>query len=312
MEVHAEIYRYLKGLNPLARWPEMDAILERRAHSRPLHWDLPVKACLACGGRADQALPAAAALASLQTAILLIDDLLDGDDRLAGLGPGQVSNLASAFQSLSLEAALQSGWEKVRLLEWVACLNRTAAETALGQDWDARNPQDEEAYWRAARAKSSPYFRAAFRGGALASGAGQEAIAAVTQAGFLYGEMIQIHDDLNDSLENPPNADWLQMRSPLPLLFAQVVDHPQRERFLELRRAITQPGALEEAQTILVRCGAVSYCFDQLIQRHQAAAALLAIEGLAEPQILAEEFQKLANPVWTLLEKSPALPGIKN
>lgn len=40
----------------------------------------------------------------------------------------------------------------------------------------------------------------------------------------LYGEMI--HDNLNDTMVVPANPDWLQGRKPLPILFAQTVEHP--------------------------------------------------------------------------------------
>jgi geranylgeranyl pyrophosphate synthase len=305
MEIHLEIRRYLQNLRPVSEWPEMNAVLNRRTASLPTHWHLPVTICLATGGTEQQAVPAAAAVAALQTAILLIDDLLDGDERTADLhlSQGDLSNLASAFQALSMEAILQSDLDPSIQYRLLACLNTSAHETALGQYWDAMNPQDESSYWRVAQTKSSPFFRAAFYSGARTCGVNEEAARSVGQLGSLYGEMIQIHDDLNDAIETPANSDWRLMRSPLPVLFAQLVKHPLRDRFLELRRAIDQPGALEEAQSILIRCGAVSYCFDQIIKRHQAAQKMLAEIRIANSQIIEEEFQKLVNPVWSLFKK---------
>jgi geranylgeranyl pyrophosphate synthase len=87
--------------------------------------------------------------------------------------------------------------------------------------------------------------------------------------------MIQIHDDLNDTMAVPANSDWLQGRKPLPILFAQSVQHPQRARFMELYQNISAENALQEAQEILIKCGAVSYCVDQLLRRHQAAQDIL-------------------------------------
>ncbi len=40
------------------------------------------------------------------------------------------------------------------------------------------------------------------------------------EVGALYGEMIQLSDDLNDVMEYPANVDWLQGRYPLPILRA--------------------------------------------------------------------------------------------
>ena len=80
--------------------------------------------------------------------------------------------------------------------------------------------------------------------------------------GGIYGEMIQIHDDMHDAMETPANPDWVQGRSPLPILFASLVSHPEQKRFLALVQNITEPAALQEAQDILIRWGAISYCAD--------------------------------------------------
>jgi hypothetical protein len=87
--------------------------------------------------------------------------------------------------------------------------------------------------------------------------------------------MIQIHDDLHDVMECPANPDWITNRSPLPILYAQVVAHPDRERFIALRQDIVAPGALHEAQAILIRSGAVSYAIYHLLQRYHKAQTIL-------------------------------------
>ena len=65
--------------------------------------------------------------------------------------------------------------------------------------------------------------------------------------------MVQIHDDLNDSLAVPANPDWTLGRAPLPILFAQVVNHPDRTRFHELRGVIAEPAALALANACSLR-----------------------------------------------------------
>jgi geranylgeranyl pyrophosphate synthase len=114
--------------------------------------------------------------------------------------------------------------------------------------------------------------------------------------------MIQIHDDLNDSMETPANPDWIQGRSPLPILFARLVDHPERTRFLELSREIGAPGNLEEAQEILIHCGAVSYCVDQLLRKHMSARELLDTITLQKRDALDALFESVVTPVWKLFE----------
>jgi geranylgeranyl pyrophosphate synthase len=176
-------------------------------------------------------------------------------------------------------------------------------ETAFGQQLDLQQAEDEETYWQLVQTKSSPFFSAAFYIGALVGGASEETACQFEELGRLYGEMIQIHDDLNDVMTTPADPDWLQGRSPLPILFAQVVAHPERERFVELRQIAAEPAALAEAQAILIRCGAVSYCVDQLIRRYHAAQGVLGGIRLVQDQELANLFESLVEPIWKLLEE---------
>jgi geranylgeranyl pyrophosphate synthase len=131
-------------------------------------------------------------------------------------------------------------------------------------------------------------------------GAAHDIAVQVEKFGHLYGEMIQIHDDLNDTMETPANPDWTQGRAPLPILFAQVVGHPDRERFLKLKDSISVPDILAEAQMILIRCGAVSYCIDQLLRRVQAAREILDNISLACPEKLEGLLDDVVNPVMNL------------
>lgn len=114
---------------------------------------------------------------------------------------------------------------------------------------------------------------------------------------------MQIHDDLNDCVANPANVDWHQERSSLPILFAQNVDHSQRARFVELRNQVADPRALLEAQTILVSCGAISYCVNELVLRHRQAGQLLAEMELPNPARLVKLLEGTIEPVRHLFEK---------
>ncbi|MEK6220942.1 MAG: hypothetical protein N2D54_01685, partial [Chloroflexota bacterium] len=78
--------------------------------------------------------------------------------------------------------------------------------------------------------------------------------------------------------------DWLQGRFPLPILFAHVVEHPDKERFAFLREHIQDADALQEAQEILIRCGAISYCLDQLRERYVKMQAMINKMTLVKPR----------------------------
>lgn len=302
MDIYQTTLTYLEEFPSFGQWPEMDAILRRSASSRPRDWNLPICLCQALGTPPEKAVPASAALACAQISIILVDDMLDDDPRGAyrRIGVGRASNLALAFQAAGVEALLES--RSRPKLEAVRCLNQMLYQTAFGQELDVKNPDDEKSYWQVVTNKSAPFYGCAFQLGALGAESSVKTTKGIRRLGELYGEMIQIHDDLNDTLTVPANPDWLQGRNPLPILFAQTVNHPEREKFMALRQTIPSNGALEEAQEILIRCGAVSYCVDQLLQRHQAVQNLLDELSLPAQEWVDALIHDLIAPVQRLFE----------
>ncbi|MCI0554890.1 MAG: polyprenyl synthetase family protein, partial [Anaerolineae bacterium] len=209
--------------------------------------------------------------------IILVDDMLDNDPRgeYHRIGSGRAANFAVAFQATGVETLLKNEASMKVREEAVRSLSQMMSITAFGQELDIQNPADEKSYWQVVENKSAPFYECAFHLGALFSEATDAVGNELKRLGELYGEMIQIHDDLNDTMAVPANPDWLQGRKPLPILFAQTVGHPDRERFMELYQKVSAEDALREAQEILIRCGAVSYCVDQLLRRHRAAQNIL-------------------------------------
>jgi len=122
--------------------------------------------------------------------------------------------------------------------------------------------------------------------------------------GVVIGEIIQVEDDLIDALEVPANADWKQGRNNLLLLYAQTAEHEKREQFLRLLTKIDDPGALAEAQRILVSCGAVSYASYQLINRYRKAIKLLRGMSLIDPSGLHHVLDEYADSLRTRLKLS--------
>ena len=106
--------------------------------------------------------------------------------------------------------------------------------------------------------------------------------------------------------------DWLVPPVLLPILFALSVDHPDRARFLELYQNISTENALQEAQEILIRCGGVSYCVDQLLRRHQTAQDILNKTPLPNKGTVDSVMEGVIAPVWKLFETlglSPEFPS---
>jgi len=310
MDNYRSVTDHISRLPVLHDWPDALALIEKFASTKPRDWQLPFLACEAVGGTAPQAVPASAALACAQIGIILVDDMLDSDPRgeYHRIGEGQAANFAASFLSAGSEAILRSGAEPEIKLAGVQSLGRMILTTALGQFLDGQAPQDEAAYWRVVGAKSAPFFGTALQLGALFGGASADVSGKVEQFGRLYGEMVQIHDDVNDTMAEPANPDWILGRSPLPILFAQCVQHSGRARFLELRRKISEGDALREAQEILIRCGAVSFCVDELLKRYRSSRSILDAIPLVRRAPLDSLLQALIAPVFKLLETPGGSP----
>ena len=312
MDLYTRIQDQLSALPVVQEWEQLRRLVERAVAPRPPHWQLPLLASQAVGGNAEAAFPAVVAIACQQIAIMLVDDILDDDPRGEHLriGPGAAANLACAFQSLGLEMVANCPAPLPVRQAALQSLNRMMLDTTLGQHLDAQTPGDEAAYWKIVQAKSAPFFGAALQAGALLGGASSETAEALYRLGGLYGVLVQIHDDLHDTMVAPAGPDWLEGRTSLPILFAQTVEHAQRERFLALHPQVSDPQKLAEAQTILIRCGAVSYCIDRLLERHAESVRQLAALPLREHEPLTQLFDETIQPVRSLFQ-ALELPDIQ-
>jgi hypothetical protein len=107
---------------------------------------------------------------------------------------------------------------------------------------------------------------------------------------------------MHDSMDRPANPDWIQGRSPLPIWFASVVRHPEQKRFLELKEQVSSLDALQEAQDILIGCGAISYCADQLLRKYEMGKEILRSIPLSDEKPIASLLDEIIAPVQKLLE----------
>jgi geranylgeranyl pyrophosphate synthase len=237
-------------------------------------------------------------------AIIVVDDILDNDPKgiYRSIGAGRAANIAAALQAISLDLIQAAALTPPRKRMAIYYLNSMMSQTAYGQSLDVLNPADEESYWQLVQHKSTPFYATAFALGAIFADAAPALIDAICKLGMVYGEMIQIHDDIKDSLSNPADPDWLEGRNSLPILFASIVQHPEQGQFLALREHIEQTENLREAQDILVRSGAISYCLDQLVIKYSEAQVLLAQTPAQKPELLSALFDELVEPMKELLE----------
>lgn len=304
MDLFSQVICAFNSLPHAGSWTEAEKMFQAAASRKPDHWLMPVRACEAVGGSQEQAIPAILAAGCAHISILLVDDMLDDDPRgdYHRIGMPAVSNLACFFQAAALQAVFQCSPDPVIQSMAVKRFNHMFLSTAYGQFLDVQAPGTEVAYWKVAKTKSSPFFGAALLLGALAGGAAIDIAEQLRSLGCLYGEMIQIHDDIHDSMETPANPDWIQGRSPLPILFASIVRHPERKRFLELKEQVISPDALQTAQEILIHCGAISYCADQLLRQYEKGKEIVLSIPLLNENPISSLLEEVIAPVQKLLE----------
>jgi geranylgeranyl pyrophosphate synthase len=296
----------VRNLREISRWPQAVEMIERTVHRESVSvWEYPVVACRAVGGGEDDALPAAAAVFCSVISIHLVDDMLDddprGDYRRAGAGP--VANLALAFQAaghLLLEQAPVADEVRVALQGSFATMSLS---TCYGQALDATELASEEEYWRVVGTKTPPLFGEAFRMGALLGGATAATGESLARLGRALGLFIQVNDDLADALEVPAGADWQRRHNNLPILYALTAGHDEREEFARLSARASDPAALEAAQKILFRSGAVSFCTLKLIEFSRQIQELLGNVHLQDRAALDTLVELHMRPLNRLLEK---------
>lgn len=304
MDTYQQISDSCQRIPGFNNWDEIRTLFREIASGWPYPWSLPILACEAVGGTPDQAIATALAIACSHVSIILVDDMLDSDasGEYRRLGMHSTANMASAFQAAALEGIILDDMETNAKLSIPSCLNNMLPTTAFGQYLDTQPHTDEKMYWQNVKTKSSLFFSSALQIGALVGGSTSRMAQRLGKLGGIYGEMIQIHDDLNDVMAIPANPDWTQGRSPLLILFARLVEHPERARFLELCKNISDEGDLEEAQNILSQCGAVSYCVDQLLGRHEKGREILAHTSLVQRKKLENLFEEVIAPVQKLFQ----------
>ncbi len=299
------IKRRLRAVAEVSVWPQMLQLMERVVHRESLSvWDYPASACIAVGGEADDALPAAAAVFCSLISIHLVDDMLDDDPKgdYHRLGAGRAANLGLAFQAaghLVLDDPCVHPQTRAALH---ASFARMSIGTAFGQDMDSRELRSEEEYWRTVGTKTPPLFGAAFRMGALLGGAPEPVAKELEAFGGVLGRFVQVSDDLSDALETPAKADWGRRPNNLPILYAMTAEHPARERFLELSARSEDPEALAEAQQILLRSGAVSYCVFKMVEIADEARSVLTGIQLRDTAPVEQIFAAHLRPLHRMLE----------
>jgi geranylgeranyl pyrophosphate synthase len=153
-------------------------------------------------------------------------------------------------------------------------------------------------------AKTPPLFGSSLFLGAVLGGAPLSIAAGLEQVGGLVGRLVQVSDDLADAMQQPAGADWRRPGNNLALLYALTSEHAEREALRACLPAVGDAARLEEAQRILLRCGAVSYCAYRLLGLADQARARLEQVRLPDPSPLLSLLDEHLRPLAHLLRQA--------
>jgi geranylgeranyl pyrophosphate synthase len=303
-----DIRGLIRRLPEVSAWTDLITVFDRAGGAPHPDWQLPVISCQAAGGKADAALPAAAAVACLQISIMLADDMLDDDPRGEHIrrGHGETANLALAFQAAAFRLIDEASISEIQKRDVASTLARSALATSYGQQLDNLSLPGEENYWQVVREKSTPFYGAAYRTGAIFANAPEETAQGLYEFGVTIGEIIQIEDDLEDAFEKPANPDWKRQGNNLLIIYAMNAEYEERDEFLALLGTIDgkQIDGLIQAQQILIESGAVSYAAYHLVQRYRHAWEILDSLSLPAPEPIADILNDYGHTLTELLSLS--------
>lgn len=303
--MYNQVNKFLQTHKSFVDWIQLQEITTSIINEKPKHIRIPALIAETYGAGREAQIAIGACLALIYVAIIVLDDLLDEDLRYVSgdLTVPQLANISAGLTSLAYQIGENLSPDLQVSRQTCTILTELLYSVSFGQALDSANPDNEDDYWQVVRLKSGAFFSGAFSLGGVAGGATSNDIEMLSLLGEEYGLMLQIHDDLRDALAVPANPDWLNGRFTLPILFAHLVDHPERERFDQIRDKVSDPEMLREAQEILVRSGAFSYGLFQIQEHHQAALNELARSSLRDKSVIEKLFMELAQPVEQLLHK---------
>jgi len=266
-------------------------------------------ACEACGGRWEQAVPAAAALELMHNFTLIHDDIEDGDETRRGRptvwalwGQAQGVNAGDALFALvqlALVRLEERGVPATTVVAAIGLLNRTCVALTGGQYLDIGFESREQVtlpeYMAMIEGKTAALAASACEMGALLAAAQPARREHLRAFGHHLGLAFQMHDDVlgiwGDSAltGKPVGADIARRKKSLPLLHGL-------ERSAELRALLAQKTLsaddVRRATRLLEEVDSRAYAEQLEWEYHAQALDALAKTGLEGPAVQA--LQELA------------------
>ena len=235
---------------------------------------LVLLACEACGGQAQQALPAAAAVELLHNFSLIHDDIEDGDELRRGRptvwkqwNVPQAINAGDAMFAqahIALERLADVGVPAGRVVRALRTFDTMCVHLTLGQHWDMGFEQREDVtaadYMAMIAGKTAALTKACCEIGAIVAGAGDAQVKALGEFGRGLGLSFQLQDDVLGIWGDPAktgkqDSDLAHGKKTLPVLYAADQDARVRQRYLSNARPALSEADLAELKLLIEQAG---------------------------------------------------------
>lgn len=309
--VEREIDRWVsRGLEPEILARATRHLLE--AGGKRLRPCLALTACEAVGGKAEDALEAAAAIELLHNFTLIHDDIMDQDEFrrnvktvhvLLGVPVAVIAGdalFAKVFEALAANAK-RLGLEGARVVELFDAVSKASFEICQGQVLDmlfeGRADVSEAEYMRMVSGKTGALLEASMKVGALLGKGEPEQVRALAEYGRLIGLAFQMRDDVlgvageQEKFGKPIGSDVREGKQTLIVVRA-LATVPQEDKSTLLRALGKQDASEAELKTaidVLKRAGAIDYVTERARELiAQAKSKLKALPESRAREILSE------------------------
>lgn len=309
--VEREIDRWVsRGLEPEILARATRHLLE--AGGKRLRPCLALTACEAVGGKAEDALEAAAAIELLHNFTLIHDDIMDQDEFrrnvktvhvLLGVPVAVIAGdalFAKVFEAMAANAK-RLGLEGARVVELFDAVSKASFEICQGQVLDmlfeGRADVSEAEYMRMISGKTGALLEASMKVGALLGKGEPEQVRALAEYGRLIGLAFQMRDDVlgvageQEKFGKPIGSDVREGKQ--TLIVVRALATAQQEDKSTLLRALGKQDAseaeLKTAIDVLKRAGAIDYVAERARELiAQAKSKLKALPESRAREILSE------------------------
>ena len=247
-------------------------------------------ACEQLGGRADDALPFAAAVEILHNMLLVHDDLEDGDTVRRNretvwvrYGIGHAVNVGDYMLAVAYRCVLQcpvSGDARMRLLTaFTDAYESTCRGQALDMSDRGRGDLTVDDYLHMVTLKTGRYLALGMVGGAIVAGLEPDAVRAIEELGESMGPAFQIRDDAIDLTAGKGRGGVIgnDVREGKPsILYAHALsaaspdDRQRLVATMRKERADTTDDDVAWVRALYERCGSLEFArrtADELVQR---------------------------------------------